>query len=263
MADDKSDLESLKRQRSNAQRIFTTRVNRLDKLLDASNEYVDAQSQIDPTDDDSELRDALAKRNASEQKFIDIESRIMEMLWSKYVEPDIDALVEQFKSAFDRAEALSTTNMPWMQQGVESGKLDRKLHKLRDALYTWRDYRPHGRDKWMLFLSLREDREQLTDGRAYKREHEVIKRNSTELEGDGEEAEGEDGRGGGHVRTGIDSLTAADSITITQPATVAVTTPPVNSQPAIVDPPIEWQRTVYITGPPSFMSTDRASKYAT
>ncbi len=46
---------------------------------------------------------------------------------------------------------------------VESGKLDRKLHELRESVYTWRDYRPQGKDKWMLFLSLREDKEQLMD----------------------------------------------------------------------------------------------------
>lgn len=116
MADDKPDLESLKLKCSNAQRVFTTGINRLevnagrlrevklseefarlkdnyDKLLDVSKEYVDALSQIDPTGDDSESRDALARRDASEQKFLETDSKIMEMLWSKYAEPDIDALV--------------------------------------------------------------------------------------------------------------------------------------------------------------------------
>lgn len=135
-----------------------------DKLLDVSNEYIDAQSQIDPTGDDSESRDALARRDASEQRFLETESKIMEMLWFKYAAPDIDALVTQFESAFDRAEVLGKSKVvPWMQQGVESGKLDRKLHELREAVYTWRDYRPHGKDKWMLILSLREDKEQLMD----------------------------------------------------------------------------------------------------
>lgn len=86
MADDKPDLESLKRKRLIAQRNFTTRSNRLsvntgrlresdlsdelvrlrddyNKLLDASNDYIDAQSQIDPTDD-SELQDALTRRDS-------------------------------------------------------------------------------------------------------------------------------------------------------------------------------------------------------
>lgn len=124
MADDKPDLDNLKRSRSNAQRNFTTRINRLsvsagrlcetdlseglarlrddyDKLLDASNEYIEAQGQIDPTGDDDESRDALARRDASEQKFLEAENMIMEMLWSKYAAPDIDALVTQFKTAFD------------------------------------------------------------------------------------------------------------------------------------------------------------------
>ncbi|XP_026082522.1 uncharacterized protein LOC113058643 [Carassius auratus] len=286
MADEKPDLESLKRKRSNAQRIFTTRINRLnvsagrlreaelseelvklkddyDKLLDGSNEYVDALSQIDATGDDSESQDALARRDASEQKFLETESKIMEMLWTKYAEPDIDALVKQFKSAFNRAEALGTSKVPWAQQRVESGKLERKLHELRDAVYTWRDYRPYGRDKWMLFLSLREDKEQLMDGWTYRREDEVMKRDSTELKGHGEEAEDEDEGGndvvGGHVITDINSLTTADSITLTQPVALAIATPPVNSQPAVVSPPAEGQETVYVTSSPSFMSTDRAS----
>ncbi len=76
--------------------------------------------------------------------------------------------------------------VPWTQQGVESGKLDRKLHELRESVYTWRDYRPQGKDKWMLFLSLREDKEQLMDGWTYQRENEVMKRNRTELKDDGD-----------------------------------------------------------------------------
>ncbi len=99
-----------------------------DKLLDVSNEYVDAQSQIDPTGDDSESRDALARRDASEKRFLEAESKSMELLWSKFAAPDIDALVIQFKSALARAEVLGEGKVvPWTQQGVESGKLDRKL----------------------------------------------------------------------------------------------------------------------------------------
>ncbi|KAL1247062.1 hypothetical protein QQF64_022438 [Cirrhinus molitorella] len=291
MADDKPDLENLKRKRSNAQRIFTTRINRLEvsagrlrevelseelaklkddynKLLDVSNEYVEAQSQIDPTGDDSELRDALARRDASEQKFLEIEGKIMELLWSKYAEPDIDALVKQLKSAFDQAEALGTSKVPWTQQRVESGKLDRKLHELKEAVYTWRDFRPHGRDKWMPFLSLKEDKEQLMDGWTYGHENEVMKRNSAEIKGNGigdrgEEAEDEDEKGDeavvGHIMTEIDSLTAAGSINFTQPVTLAIATPSGNSQPAVVNPPIEGRGTVYVTNSPSLMSTDRAS----
>lgn len=105
----------------------------------------------DPTSEDSELRDALVKRDANEQNFLETESKIMELLWAKYAEPDIDALVAQFKSAFDRAEALGTSELPWTQQKVESSKLDRKLSKLKEAVYAWRDYRPHGRNKWSLF----------------------------------------------------------------------------------------------------------------
>ena len=167
MADDKPDLEGLKRRRSNAQRNFTTQINHLevstgrlrevelseelmrlkddyDKLLDVSNEYINAQSHIGPTDDDSESRDALARRDASEQRFLETESRIMEILWSKYAAPEIDALVTQFKSAFDRAEAPGISKVvPWTRQGVESGKLARKLHELRVA--TGRMERTNGR----------------------------------------------------------------------------------------------------------------------
>ena len=125
-----------------------------DKLLDASSEYIDALGQMDPTGEDSEFQDALARRDASELKFLEVEDTVMETLWSKYVAPDIDALVTQFKSAFGRAEALGKDKaVPWTQQGVESSKLDRKLHELRGVVYNWRDYRPHGKDKWTLFLS--------------------------------------------------------------------------------------------------------------
>lgn len=266
MADDTPDLESLKRKRSNAQRTFTTRINRLEvsagrlrqvelseelaklrddynKLLDANNEYVDARSQTDSTGDNSESLDAIAKREASEQKFLETEEKIMELLWSKYAGPDIDTLVAQFKSAFDRAEALGTSKVPWTQQRVESSKLDRKLHELKEAVYTWRDNRPLGRDKWMLFLSLREDKEQLIDEWAYRHEDEVMRENSGEIKGNGEDAEGEDEKGvdpvSGHVITGIDSLTDAGNITFTQPTTLAIATPPVNGQPAVINLPIE------------------------
>ena len=231
MADDKPDLESLKRRRSHAQRNFTTRINRLDvsagrlrevelseelarlkddydKLLDVGNEYIDAQSQIDPTGDDSESRDALEKRDASEQRFLETEGKIMEMMWSKYAAPDIDALVTQFKSAFDQAEALGKSIVvPWTQRGVYNGKLDRKLDELREAVYAWRDYRPHGKDKWMLLLSLKEDKEQLMDEWTCQRDKEVMKRNCTEQS---------DGAVGRHVATASDSLTAAGNITFTQ-----------------------------------------------
>ncbi|RXN11482.1 gag-pol fusion poly [Labeo rohita] len=286
MADDTPDLESLKRKRSNAQRTFTTRINRLEvsagrlrqvelseelaklrddynKLLDANNEYVDARSQTDSTGDNSESLDAIAKREASEQKFLETEEKIMELLWSKYAGPDIDTLVAQFKSAFDRAEALGTSKVPWTQQRVESSKLDRKLHELKEAVYTWRDNRPLGRDKWMLFLSLREDKEQLIDEWAYRHEDEVMRENSGEIKGNGEDAEGEDEKGddpvSGHVITGIDSLTDAGSITFTQPTTLAIATPPVNGQPAVINPPIKGRRTVDATSSPSFMSADSAS----
>ncbi len=292
MADNKPDLESLKRKRSNAQQNFTTRINRLDvsagrlcevelseelarlkddydKFLDVSNEYVDAQSQIDPTGDDSESRDALARRDASEKRFLEAERKSMELLWSKFAAPDIDALVTQFKSALARAEMLGEGKVvPWTQQGVESGKLDRKLHELRESVYTWRDYRPQGKDKWMLFLSLREDKEQLMDGWTYQRENEVMKRNSTELKDDGdgdrgEEEEDEDVGGndavGEHVTTAIDSLTAEDKITFTQPVTLATATLPVNNRPAIVNPSINGQENVYVTSSPSFMATGKAS----
>ncbi len=156
--------------------------------------------------------------------------------------------------------------VPWTQQGVESGKLDRKLHELRESVYTWRDYRPQGKDKWMLFLSLREDKEQLMDGWTYQRENEVMKRNRTELKDDGdgdrgEEEEDEDVGGddavGEHVTTAIDSLTAEDKITFTQPVTLA--TPPVNNRPAVVNPSINGQGNVYVTSSPSFMATGKAS----
>ncbi|CAL8303185.1 unnamed protein product [Arctogadus glacialis] len=159
---------------------------------------ISTQSQIDPTDDDSESRDALVKRDASEQRFLETEGKIMEMLWSKYAAPDIDALVTQFKSAFDQAEALGKSIVvPWTQRGVYNGKLDRKLDELREAVYAWRDYRPHGKDKWMLLLSLREDKEQLMDEWTCQRDNEVMKRNCTEQndggDGDGgEEEEDED-----------------------------------------------------------------------
>ncbi|KAL0165741.1 hypothetical protein M9458_037585, partial [Cirrhinus mrigala] len=286
MADETPDLESLKRKRSNAQRTFTTRINRLEvsagrlrevelseelaklrddynKLLDANNEYVDARSQIDSTGDNSESLDAIAKREASEQKFLETEEKIMELLWSKYAGPDIDTLVAQFKSAFDRAEALGTSKVPWTQQRVESSKLDRKLHELKEAVYTWRDYRPLGRDKWMLFLSLREDKEQLIDGWAYRHEDVVMRENVGGIKGNGEDAEGGDEKGddpvSGHVITGIDSLTDAGSITFTQPTTLAIATPPVNGQPTVINPPIEERRTVDATSSPSFMSADSAS----
>ncbi|XP_034551371.1 uncharacterized protein LOC117821299 [Notolabrus celidotus] len=210
MADVKPDLESLKRMRSNAQRNFTTRINRLsvsagrlresdlseelkrlkddyDKLLDASNDYIDDLGQTDQSGDDGESRDALAKRDANEQKYIDADSMIMDVLWSKYAAPEIDTLVMQFKSAFVQAVACGKdTIVPWSQQGVESSKLERKLHVLRDTVYNWRDYRPYGKDKWMLFLSLKEDKEQLMDEWICRRENEKEKRGSTEHNNDGD-----------------------------------------------------------------------------
>ncbi|XP_058497282.1 E3 ubiquitin-protein ligase NEURL1 isoform X4 [Solea solea] len=196
MADNKPDLKSLKQRRATAQQNFTTRINRLnvyaghlgevdlseelarlrgvyDKLLDASNEYIDALGQMDPTGDSDESLDAQAKRDGSERRFLETENPVMEMLWSKYAAPDIDALVTQFKSFFDRAEALGRGEVvPWAQQMAENGTLDRELHELRDAVYTWRDYRPHGKDKWMLFLSLKEDKEQLMDEWTCRRRNE-------------------------------------------------------------------------------------------
>lgn len=288
MADDKPDLESLKRKRSDAQRIFTTRINRLEvsagrlrevelseelaglkddynKLLDVNMEYVNALSQINPTGDDSESRDALAKRDASEQKFLETESKIVEMLWAKYAEPDIDTLVTQFKSAFNRAKALGPSEVLWTQQRVEGGKLDRKLHELREAVYTWRDYRPHGKNKWMLFLSLKEDKEQLMDEWAYRSESELMKRDSAELKDGGrheeaeDEDEGDDNPVGESVVTDSDSITAADRVAFTQPVTLTNTTTPSNSQPTVVNPPIEGQRTVSVMSSPSFMPTDKLS----
>ena len=102
-----------------------------------------------------------------------------------------------------------------------------------------------------------------------QRDNEVMKRNSTEIndDSDGQEEEDEDVGGddvaGGHVATASDNLTAADNITftqpVTQPVTLAFATPPVNTQPAVVNPPIDGQGTAYVTSSPSFMSTDRAS----
>ncbi len=106
-------------------------------------------------------RDALARRDASEKRFLEAESKSMELplLWSKFAAPDIDALVTQFKSALARAEVLGEGKVvPWTQQGVESGTLDRKLHELREAVYTWRDYRPHGKKQMDALLSLRRTR---------------------------------------------------------------------------------------------------------
>ena len=137
MMDVKPDLESLKKRRSNAQRTFTTRINRLNvraghlreidlaeeltrmredysSLLDASNDYIDAQGQIDPTGEDTELQDAMAKRDTSLEKFLEFEDNIMGMLWSKYAEPDMNAIVTQFKSMLDRAEELGKDKVvPW------------------------------------------------------------------------------------------------------------------------------------------------------
>lgn len=95
-----------------------------------------------------------------------------------------------------------------------------------------------------------------------------MRRNSTELNdngngGGGEEEEDEDVGGddavGGHVTTASESLTAADNITFTQPVTLAIATPPVNTQPAVVNLPVDGQGTVYVTSSPSLISTDRAS----
>lgn len=290
MADDKSNMESLKQKRSNAQRNFTTRINRLsvsagrlrevdlsqellrlrddyDKLLDVCNEYIDALARMDPTGDDSESQDALAKRDTSEQKFCEGETMVMEILWSKYAAPDIDALVTKFKSTLGRAEALWKDKVvPWTQQGVESGKLDSKLHELRDAVYTWRDYRPHGKDKWTLYLSLREDKEQLMDEWTCRRDAEDMKRRSTDRNDDsnGEGSEEDKDVGGdnavdGHATTESNSLRAGDNVTVTQPASLAIATQSDDTQPAVVTSPIDGQRTVYVTSPPPFIPTDRAN----
>ncbi|XP_027138459.1 uncharacterized protein LOC113746562 [Larimichthys crocea] len=287
MADDKPDLESLKRRRSNAQRNFTTRLNRLSvnssrlregdlseelarlrddygKLLDANNEYIDELEQMGSTGDDSESHDALVRRDSSEKAFREAEDNIMEMLWSKYAAPDIDALVTQFKLVFDQAEALGKDRtVPWMLQGVESGKLDRKLHELRDVVYTWRDYRPHGKEKWMLFLSLKEDKEQLMDVWTCRQETENMQRGSTDHNDDGSGDEGREAEGdnadGDRVTSVSDSISAANNITVTQPTTLAITTPPMNTQAAAITLPINGQGTVYVTSPPPFIPTDRVS----
>lgn len=112
--------------------------------------------KIDSTDDNNESHDALARRVTSEKTF-----------------RDIDALITQFKSVFERAKALwKNKAVPWKQQGVKNGKLDRKLSELRDMVYTWRDSQPHGKDKWTLFLSLKEDKEQQMDKWTCRRETE-------------------------------------------------------------------------------------------
>ncbi|CAL8271198.1 unnamed protein product [Merluccius merluccius] len=106
-------------------------VKGLNNFHNRDNEYIDAQSQIGPRDDDSESRDALARRDASEQRFLETESKIMEMLWSKYAALDIDALVTQFKSAFDRAEALGK-----VQNKMTMATDKRKRMKMREVM-TW------------------------------------------------------------------------------------------------------------------------------
>lgn len=50
-------------------------------------------------DDQPDLDPALARRDTSEQKFLEAENVTMEMLWSKHAAPDIDALVTQFCNA--------------------------------------------------------------------------------------------------------------------------------------------------------------------
>lgn len=292
MADEKLDLESLKQRRSNSQRIFTTRINRLsvsagrlreldlteelkrlkddyDKLLDASNEYIDALEQINQPGKDSESQDALTKRDANENKFLETENMIMEILWSKYAAPDIDTLVIEFKSALEQAKAFGKdTVVSWSQQGVESGKLDRKLNELSDIVYNWRDYRPHGKDKWMLYLSLKEDREQLVDEWTSRRENERVKRSGIEHGDDGcsggdekerdEDVEG-DGAASGQVMSANDSLIATDNIAFTKPLTPNIASPSVNTVPAVVASPVDRQGVVNYTDHPPSMSTNGAS----
>ncbi|XP_058473594.1 uncharacterized protein LOC131446412 [Solea solea] len=152
MADDKPDLESLQRRRSNAQRSLTARINRLnfkagrlgtgklsqelaglendyDIFVDACSEYIEDLEQIDSTDDNCELRDTLTKRDAIGQRY----HETMEMLWFKDAEPVISTFVARFNSAFDQAEELGRKSaLQWYQQEARRQGLDQELHELRD-----------------------------------------------------------------------------------------------------------------------------------
>ena len=103
-----------------------------------------------------------------------------------------------------------------------------------------------------------------------RRENEVMKRNSTYHNDDGggdrgggEEDEDVGGNDtvGGRVTSARDSLTAADNITFTQPVTLAIATPPVNTQPAVVTLPVDGQGTVYVTSSLPSILADRAIKF--
>ncbi|XP_058479801.1 uncharacterized protein LOC131455935 isoform X2 [Solea solea] len=276
MADNKPDLENLQRRRSNEQRNLTARINRLnvyaghlcqDKLsgelaglrsdygvfVDACNEYIEELGQIDPTDDNCELSDALAKRDAIVQRY----RETMEILWFKDAARDIDAHVTEFNSAFDQVEALGRKNVvPWNQQEAERRTLDRKLHKLRDAVYAWRDYRPHGKEKWTLLLRLEKKKEELMDEWACRRDN---KRND---EGSSERSEEEEDKGSKHT-------------IFTRPVTHASTTPPVHPHSAIRQgtmetgcPPQQPQQpshgpTVSFARPPTLTSTPRPPRLHT
>ncbi|XP_058506859.1 uncharacterized protein LOC131473584 [Solea solea] len=258
MADDKPDLESLQRRRSNAQRSLTARINRLnfkagrlgtgklsqelaglendyDIFVDACSEYIEDLEQIDSTDDHCELRDTLTKRDAIGQRY----HETMEMLWFKDAEPVISTLVARFNSAFDQAEELGRKSaLQWCQQEARRQGLDQELHKLRDAVYVWKDYWPYGEEKWRLLLTLENKKKVLMEDWARRRDNK---------------------RGGG----------------LTRPVTCASTTPPVHTHSAIRQgtiagtcpphqPPQQPQQpnygpTVSFTQPPTLTSPTNSS----
>lgn len=193
----------------------------------------------------------------------------MDILWSKYSAPDIDALITQFRTALDQAEALGKDKIvSWAQQEVESNKLNRKLHDLKNSVHSWRDYRPHGKDRWMLFSSLTEEKEKLMDKWRCHRESEHMEKASSGRHNDSKcdksevvkvrDVGGENAISGHTTPTG-DSLPVADNIALSQLVTSTTTTPPVNAQPVVVTSPSTEQEAVQVTKPPPLLSPDGAS----
>ncbi|XP_058474048.1 uncharacterized protein LOC131446677 [Solea solea] len=262
MADDKPDLESLQRRRSNAQRSLTTRINRLnfkagrlgtgklsqelaglendyDIFVDACCEYIEDLEQIDSTDDNCELRDTLTKRDAIGQRY----HETMEMLWFKDAEPVISTLVARFNSAFDQAEELGRKSaLQWCQQEARRQGLDQELHELRDAVYVWKDYRPYGEEKWRLLLTLEIKKKVLMEEWARRRDNK---------------------RGGGLTRpvTCASTTPLVHTHSAIRQGTIAGTSPPHQPPQPLQQP--NYGPTVSFTQPPTLTSIPRPPGFHT
>ena len=159
---DKEVVDTLKRERSSAQSVFTRRANTLSRTVNSSSEeklkaewakfdseycnliaattdYIDALSQVE---DRQQTEDVERAADNCDKRFAEVEQEVKLALWSRFAERELVALARRAGKAMDRAEMVEVTHDSSELCDVQCNYIKESIRKTSKALTSWKAWIP-------------------------------------------------------------------------------------------------------------------------